>query len=277
MKQLIKATLMFIMSLSLFTAVVYAWFSVGDHTVIQPISATLSDGSAVNYEIKYYTKNNVYKYDVNTNQVLVYQASTGTYVPQSSLPINHPTYSFTNMFLHEYDPIIPENNYEKNVIVEISMALIADSLTIRNSIISDKDLSTDVVSLYPYSTSRPYYVSEAAQIQTLISKDYNNYQEGSNKYTALSTVFNSVDVNQNLIYPLYNFYQNDEYSPVLNLGSTQLTSDVSSYKLYYNFTYYDSKIDEFLAYENMMVDVDNMSFMVFFPDIKFSIVIGGNV
>jgi len=39
MKQLVKATLMFIMSLTLFTAVVYAWFTNSNESNIQPVSA----------------------------------------------------------------------------------------------------------------------------------------------------------------------------------------------------------------------------------------------
>lgn len=41
MKQLIKATLMFIASLTLFTAVVYAWFSNSNYSQIQPMNAQM--------------------------------------------------------------------------------------------------------------------------------------------------------------------------------------------------------------------------------------------
>jgi len=277
MKQLVKAALMFIMSLSLFTAVVYAWFSIGDQTHIQPISATTTDGSPIPYEIKYYTKNNVYKHDSNSNRVLVYNTNTSTYVQQSAWSIDKPSYAFNGMFMNEYDPIIDENNIEKNVIAEITIALTGDPITLRNTILADSELASEAIALYPYTTSRPYYVSEAARVQTFISKDFNNFAEGANKYQTLNTVFNSVDINQQLVYPMFSFYQDDVYHAIMDLGSTQLTTDVTLYKLYYNFSYYESKIDEILAYENLYTNIDTMSFMVFFSDIKFTIMVGGVV
>lgn len=41
MKQLVKATIMFIASLSLFTAVVYAWFTNSNESNIQPVNASM--------------------------------------------------------------------------------------------------------------------------------------------------------------------------------------------------------------------------------------------
>ena len=276
MKQLLKASIMFITSLVLFTAVVYAWFVNFDEAHVQPISATLTDGSPIPYEIKYYTKDHVYKYDVATKSVLVYDEATATYVPQRAFPIDIPAFSFSNMFTHEYDPVIEENNFDKNVIAEITMNFTGDAVTLRSKILSDISLANQAVSSYPYQTSRPYYLTEALRVQSMISKDFNGFSEGSNKFTSLNTAFNSVDVNQNLIYGMYSFYENDTYTGVVDFGNILLTNDVTSYKLYYNFTYDDTKINELLAYENMDVVVDNMNVMVFFPDIKFNIVLGGN-
>lgn len=276
MRQLIKSSVMLITSIMLFTAVVYAWFAMSNTNEVQPLSATLTDGSPIAYEIKYYTKHHIYKYDMNANSVLVYDELAGTYVAQEALSIDLPSYAFNGVFMSEYDPIIAENNLEKNVIVEITMAFDGSPITLRNSIYSDPLIGSEAVANYPYSTSRPYYVTEVSLVQTLISKDYNNFLENENKYDTLTNVFNSVDLNMNLIHPMYSFYDNQNYQARVDFGNVELTTDVTSYKIYYNFTYDEAMINQFLATENISVDIDLMSYIVFFQDVKFSIVIGGN-
>ena len=276
MKQLVKSTIMFITSLVLFTAVVYAWFASFDTSHIQPVNVSVSDGSPLAYEITYYTKDHVYKYDVSTNDILIYDESTMTFIPQDALPIDGPSYAFQQMFTGEFDPIIEEYNTENNVIVEITMAFNGDPVTLKNKIFSAPETSSEAVSLYPYTTSRPYYLSEVTQVQLMVSKDYNAYATGQNKFDVLNQAFDSIDVNQNLIYPMHSFYTNDVYTGILDLGNVELTTDVTSYKFYYNFSYDDTKINDIFLNENMSLAIDNLSSMVFFSDIKFSIMIGGN-
>ena len=110
----------------------------------------------------------------------------------------------------------------------------------------------------------------------MVSKDYNLYVTGENKFDALDQAFDSLDVNQNLVYPMHSFYTNDVYTGILDFGNTEITTNVTSYKLYYNFSYYDTKINDIFLSENMSLAIDNLSSMVFFSDIKFSIMIGGN-
>lgn len=256
--------------------VTFAWFSLSDHTGVDPIEVGVTEGASLPFELRYYTKEHVYKYDPNTNSVLVYDANTSTYVTPNSSHIDSPNYTFNGVFINQYDPLIPENNLNNNVIIELFIDFnTIDPVTFQNVIAGDPFIASTAVTSFPYETSRPYYVSEATYVQTIVSKDYNNFNEGDNKYDTLDTLFNSTDVNSNLVYPKYSFYTNDVYNRTLNLGSVTLSTDISSYKLYYNFTYYETKIDSFLTYENITINVEDMNYILFFQDIKFRISVGG--
>ncbi|PKK93436.1 MAG: hypothetical protein CVV61_04700 [Tenericutes bacterium HGW-Tenericutes-6] len=276
MRSMIQSVIFLITSILLLSVAVFAWFTNTNRAHVQPLSVSVTDGSPLPYEIKYYTKDNIYKFDIPSNSVLVYDASSSSFVAQESLPIDNPSFTFNGAFMNDYDPIIEENNLEKNVIVEITIDFEGNGASIRNSLYSDKLISNFAVANYPYTTSRPYYVTEAALVQSLISKDYNNFLEGENKYDTLNNVFNQMDGNGDPIHPIYSFYQDDVYTGSVNFGNVTITSDITQYKLYYNFSYDEARIDSFLVNENIDVVIDNMSFIVFFQDVKFSIVVGGN-
>jgi len=276
MRSMIQSVIFLITSILLLSVAVFAWFTNTNRAHVQPLSVSVTDGSPIPYEIRYYTKDNVYKFDIDANSVLVFDEMSGSYVAQNALVIDQPSYAFNGTFMSDYDPLIEENNLEKNVIVEITLEFSGNAATLRNTLVSDKLLSNFAVANYPYTTSRPYYVTEAALVQSIISKDHNNFLEGENKYDTLNNVFNQMDGNGDPIHPIYSFYQDDVYTGSVNFGNVTITSDITQYKLYYNFSYDEARIDSFLVNENIDVVIDNMSFIVFFQDVKFSIVVGGN-
>lgn len=276
-KGLFIAVLQLIFSFLLLSTVIFAWFSLSDHAGVDPVEVSVTDGAPLPFEIKYYTKEHVYKYDSTSNQVLVYDTVSMTYILPEASPFDSPTYTFNGVFINHYDPIVAENNLDNNLIVELFIDFnTTEPITFENVIAADPFIASAAVTAYPYTTSRPYYASEVTYVQSFVSKDYNAFSDGDNKYDTLNTLFNQTDINSNLIYPKQSFYNNDIYGRTIDLGAVNLTTDIASYKLYYNFSYYETKIDAFLAFENITVDVDNMDHILFFQDMKFKISVGGN-
>ena len=276
MKQMLKSVIMLITSILLFTAVVYAWFTISNDSYINPVNVGVTNDFDYDFEVRYYTKDYIYRYNQEILAIEVYDTSISSWISPTDLP-GGPVYLIDGVFISQYDVLIPENNVKSNLIMEISVTFKNTApLLFSQKMISNTDLSSQVISSMNLDTSRPYYVSEVSNIQTFLSDSYNYYAEEFNKYSILNTEFNSVDGSSNLIYPKHSFYQNGSYQSTLLLGDNVIYPG-STERYYYNFSYDAQKVNQFFTAEfnSTPYDITNIPAILFFQDIQV-VLIGGN-
>ncbi|PKK99261.1 MAG: hypothetical protein CVV57_03595 [Tenericutes bacterium HGW-Tenericutes-2] len=276
MKQMLKSVIMLITSILLFTAVVYAWFTISNDSYINPVNVGVTNEFDYDFEVRYYTKDYVYRYNQEILAIQVYDTSTSSWISPTDLP-GGTVYLIDGVFISQYDVLIPENNIKSNLIMEISVTFKNTApLLFSQKMISNTDLSSQVISSMILETSRPYYVSEVSNIQTLLSDSYNHYAEEFNKYSILNTEFGLVDGSSNLIYPKHSFYQNGSYQSTLLLGDNVIYPG-STERYYYNFSYDAQKVNQFFTaeFQSTPYDITNIPAILFFQDIQV-VLIGGN-
>jgi hypothetical protein len=267
---------MFITSLSLFVTVVFAWFTLSNESNMQLANIQVVDGFSFDYEIKYYSKDYIFKFDQNLQTILVYNASTSSWVTPMNLP-GGPVYLIDGVFLSQYDILIPENNYKNNLIIELSVDFTNDvPIVVSHKLDANPAISNQVISSMILETNRAYYVSEVSNVQSLISNAYNAYSDTFNKYSILNTEFNLRDGSNNLIYPKHSFYQNNVYQSTIEFGSTVIQPN-STLNYYYNFSYDTQRVNNFFSQEfhSSVYDVSNIPMILFFQDIQM-VIYGGN-
>ena len=277
MRQMLKSVVMLITSILLFTAVVYAWFTISNDSKIQQASINITDGFSFDYEIKYYTKDYVYKNDLVSQSIQVYDTSSSSWISPMNLP-GGPVYLLDGVFISQYDVLIPENNYENNLIIEISVNFANDvPMLISQKLVADSSMSEHLVSSMSLETSRAYYVSEVSKIQSFLSDSYNAYDETFNKYEILNTEFSLKDGSNNLIYPMYSFYQDNMYRTKIELGQSVIQPE-SQLRYYYNFTYDDLRVISFFnqEFQSSTYDITSVPVILFFQDIQMIIYGGGS-
>lgn len=255
-----------------FIVVTFSWFSISDTVSTSPVNLSVSPGTFEEYEIKYYTVNSVFKYDQNIDAILVYD--------ENSLSWNLPTYdelfginyTFDGIFINQYDPLIPLNNLNNNLIIELYVKYKTDiDLTILQSVITHPSLADEAINEIGYQTSRPYFLSEVVYLQMMIDNKYQNILEGENIYNNLIADFNTLDGSNQLVYPLMPFYdESDNSLSSIDFGQTVLQGNNVENELYFylNISYYENKILEFLSSEQLEVSISNLNFIVFFQDLK---------
>ncbi|MDO9629524.1 MAG: hypothetical protein Q7I99_06455 [Acholeplasmataceae bacterium] len=277
MKQMLTSIIMLITSILLFTAVVYAWFTITNESNIKPANFDVTNEFDYDYEIKYYTNKYIYRYHQETQSIQVYDSSSSSWVSPINLP-GGPVYLIDGVFISQYDVLIPENNYKNNLIIEISIVFTNDDpMYFTQRLMSEKSISSQIASSMDLETSRAYYVSEVVNIQTFSSSSYNHYAETFNKYEILNTEFNTVNGTNNLIYPKYSFYQNNVYQPILDLGQT-FVNPGSTIRYYYNFSYDNLRVSQFFnqEFQSSTYDVTNIPMILFFQDVEMVLTGGGN-
>ena len=78
MKQMLKSVIMLITSILLFTAVVYAWFTISNDSYINPVNVGVTNDFDYDFEVRYYTKDYVYRYNQEILAIEVYDTSTSS-------------------------------------------------------------------------------------------------------------------------------------------------------------------------------------------------------
>ena len=272
MKHMLKSMIMLITSLFLFTAVVYAWFTITNESHIQPANFDVTDGFAFDYEIRYYTIDYMFKFDQVTESIQVYDTSTSSWVSPITLP-GGPVYLIDGVFISQYDVLIPENNYKDNLIIEINVNFTNDvPILISQRLFADPSRSDSVISSMTLDTSRAYYVSEVSNIQSFLSDSYNAYSDTFNKYEVLNTEFGLKDGSNNFVYPMYSFYTNNVYNETVELGQSVIQPN-SIHRYYYNFTYDDLRVNAFFnqEFQSATYDLTSIPAILFFQDIQMTI------
>jgi hypothetical protein len=246
--------------------------SISDNVSTSPVTLSVSPGTFEEYEIKYYTVNNVFKYDKNIDAILVYNENTLSWNLPTYDELFGINYTFDGIFINQYDPLIPLNNLNNNLIIELYVNYKTDiDLTILQSVITHPSLADEAINEIGYQTSRPYFLSEVVYLQMMIDNKYQNILEGENIYNNLVADFNSLDGSNQLVYPLMPFYDESENSlSSIDFGQTVLQGNNVENELYFyfNISYYENKILEFLNSEQLEVSISNLNFIVFFQDLK---------
>ncbi len=267
-KHVLIAILQLILTLSMLTMVFYAWFSLSDRSTTSPFEVQITSGISYSYKLTYYTQEAVYQYDPIDDQIKRYDTSTGLFVTSSSWPSGYHSFTSFGIFINQYDPLLSVNNTYNNIIVEMRLELENDAvMTFTNSFFADASIAAAAVSQYGYSTSRPYYASEVVYVQQMISNQYINSPVGTNLYTNLTTQFSNTTT-----YPRKSFYgTNNTYNRTLALDNITAITPNETIIIYYNFSYFESKIASFLTTENIQINVANMPYILFYQDIKIQV------
>ena len=267
-KRLIISIIQLILSSAAFVVVTFAWFSLSIQTSTGPIDLSVSPGYIDTAELTYYTFDNIYRFDDSTDSIVVYD--NGLWVTPTYTDTVDAGYPFNGIFINEYDPIIPENNINNFIFLELHLTYQVDEdKTINIDMYSDTNIGTDALNAFGYVTSRPYYLSEAIYIQTMFSTAYTAEPEGTNLFTDLST-----DFEDTLTYPLTSFYgTNDTYATSYNIEQTTLSASAPTFDiyLYFKFSYYTDKLEDIITFEDYNVSINGSDAIRLFQDIKIYI------
>lgn len=280
-KRLFMAVTGLVLSLITLIVISFSWFAISTEVQTSPLELNVGTGLIAQYEIKFYTVNKVYKYDQPSDSILVWNGS-GWVSPVYEDP-DLTSFPFSGIFLNQYDPLIDLNNVNNQVFIELKLVYDIDQdSTLSINFNSDLDIATGSISTFGYSTSRPYYLSEVLYIQQMQTNTYSANPDGNNIYNTLSSDFNQLDINENLVYPKYSFYTQIN-NPVIQ-PETYYTTSVATNSInllasaptpevyvYFKFSYIDDIIEFIISEENINIAVNNGNGIVFFQDIKIKV------
>lgn len=224
------------LALAAFTVVSFAWFAISPEVESEPIQFSTSHEFIEGYEIKFYTKNHTYKYIPEEQEIYIYDDdilySSEPYYPYVDPSIYcegsvcetpsygylDKTYQFDGIFLDIYDPLIPVNNEDNYLFVELHLDYqvpVTNYLTLQG--VSNPALATGSVFGDPTSG---HYLSEVVNIQYLSS--YTTY-ETTNTFDNLKDTF-IVNGVYSSSYPAQNFYISGVYNSTFDFtGSIELS------------------------------------------------------
>lgn len=268
-KRLIFTFVSMVLSVLTFIAATYAWFAVSSTVQNSGFDFFVDPGIVVSYEIHYYTAENIYKYSSSLGSLLVYDPDQSQYV----LP-SYETYPYTfyGIVITPYDPLIPMNNTYNNTIIEMHIQYnIEENTTVTLSSMRNISIAEDAIEgfLGAEFTGNIFYLSQVAYLQTLITSEYSETAEGTNLYNDLTSDFEAVDGNSVLIYPLFSFYAGESYVGTIDFDNFTLYAASSELFLYFNVSYYESKILDILATGDFQSTLAILPNIPFFQDITF--------
>ncbi len=245
----------------------YAWFAISSSVSNDMIGLNVTDGIFPSYEIHYYTYEHVYKYDQSSGDILVYDS--GDWVSPSYEFFPESAYPFQGIMIDQYDPLIPENNEYDSIIVGFHLYCDVNHDT-NISILgrSDTDMATDAITSFG-ETRDIHYLSQVSYLQEMSTSAYDANPEGTNIYLSLKSDFETLDGNDDLLYPLNYFYDEyDAYVTETSLGSFSLTSSTTDIYLYFNLSYNDLKIEDILTSAGAGSTLASLPAIRFYQDIE---------
>lgn len=260
-RKLVISLVQLIFALFALVATSFAWFAVSQSVESQGIDLNVVEGAITSYEIQYFTPNSVYKYNDKTNDMYIYN-SGWVLLPREG------ENSFEGVFISPFDNVIPANNLDNNLFIEIHITYDVDVNTYL--ILSARSDFTIIDELIAQS-STSNFLSEYVNIQYMTSTSYANRTVGSNIFTSLFDDFH--DENGALITPVYDFYDNSNvYQTSVDFLSTiLLTPAGSEVYLYYNFSYIESKIQALLTSLNIPLTSTGLTYVSFYQDVMLNI------
>jgi hypothetical protein len=287
-----RLTLSFIelfLALAALIVVSFAWFAANPQVSSAPLQFSISHEYVQGYEIRFFTSDHIYKFMPEYNAIYIYDDTLT--VPAYINPSEYtgevfdetPSYGyldneylFQGIFINQYDPLIPLNNANNNVFMELHLTYNIEEDV--NLLVDAKAINTfaNTTGFENPNTFGSHYLSEVSYLQYMSSLEYNSRLEGDNIFSDLQTDFAQVDVNEDLIYPLHSFYgTTDTYTTSFTFdGSVILDYEqtVPEVYIYFNFSYYEDKVDGLIqAYmtQNGITElpITTVDFLRFFQDI----------
>jgi len=295
-KRLTLSIIQLFLAFTAFIVVSFAWFVANPQVSSDPLQFSISHEYVEGYEISFFTNNHIYKFMPDQNAIYIYDdtLTVPAYVNPSeytgevfdetpSYGYWDDSYEFVGIFLNQYDPLVPVNNANSYLFIELhltyeveaDMYLLLDARSLTSM--------ADTTAFGSINNFGPHYMSEVVNIQYMTSTDYTSRLEGSNIFSDLRTDFSEVDINEDLIYPEYSFYgTTDTYSTYLDFpDSIILDADFTEIYLYFNFSYYEAKadylIDQYLTAQSLTLPLASIDYLRFFQDIVIVLRDGGEV
>jgi hypothetical protein len=267
-------------SLAAFIAVSYAWFVASTMVETDPLNFYVSHEYIESYEITFFTEKYVYRYNRSADMIEIYDTGTSSWVDPTTCVGSTCTtpsygyldrqYEFQGIFINQYDPIIPRNNENNNLFVELRLEY--DVETDRNLTIDARAIASNVSYNFGTSNFGPYYLSEVIYLQHMPSSDYALRAEGENIFFNLKEDFLEVDTSEEYIYPYLSFYgETDTYYPQFEVDTITLLHTESEVILYFNFFYYEDKIEDIILAEALTLPITTENYLRFFQDIMIII------
>lgn len=270
-QKMLLTTLSFVLSLALFVASIFAWFSTSNESAVNTQSIQVTSGTVDEFEIYFYTAQKTYKYDSFDETIYAYDETLMTWVlPEYEEP-EEQGFAFSGIIMSQYDPLIEENNIYNSIAIEIRVN--HESLESENAILSLKsNISIASEAIVEFAPETAYYLSRFVFIQHFITDDYATRTEGTNLFFTLTDRFEETDINDDPTYPLKDFYdENDLYQPRLPLAQVLFDSESEETWLYFNITYYEEKIEETFFAGITEPTLDNINTIRFFQDLVFQL------
>lgn len=289
-KRLLLSLIQLFLSAAAFIVVSFAWFVTSTTVESDSLPFDVSHEYIEDYEIRFFTKNNIYKYINQSDGIYIYNGSN--YVDPSTCVESvcdtpsygywDDSYDFVGIFLNQYDPFIPVNNEDNYLFAELHLTYEVEA---DMNLLLDARSFTSMANTSAFGTSNfgPHYMSEVINIQYMTSTSYTSRLEGTNIFYDLKDDFNAVDINEDLIYPIYNFYGAlDTYASYFDFTDPIiLESEATEIYIYFSFSYYETKVDyfinQYLTTESLTLPLTSIDFLRFFQDIVIVIKDGGEV
>jgi len=262
-----------ILSFFAFVVVTFAWLTISTQVDNSNIALSVDPGIIETSRFRIYAFDNVFQYDRTSNSLKVYSSEeliSPTYIDPDDV-----AYAFKGIIINQYDPIIAENNFYNNIIIEIKLTYdVTANTTLNLTALSDTSIATEALAEFdPLDIYTDYYLSEVSNIQSLI------YDAGaSNPYaaTAMDQMYNTFTTifENTTTYPSDTFYTGvpETYTSSISFDDLSLvTTSSEPIYIYFNISYYESKIQSFLAFDPQNIDLENIAFIRFFQDITFKI------
>jgi hypothetical protein len=268
-KKMLLSTLSFVLSLVLFVASVFAWFSTTNESAVQTQSIQVTSGTFEDYDMYFYTAKRVYKFQSIDETIYTYDETLMSWVLPAYEEPEEQGFAFSGIIMSQYDPLIEQNNIDNNIVVEIRVN--HDSIDNENAILSLKsNIGIASEAIVEFAPETAYYLSRFVFIQQFITDDYASRSEGTNLFSTLTDRFEETDINDDPIYPLLDFYdENDAFQSRLPLANVQFGSETQETWLYFNISYYEQKIEDTFFSGLTEPTLDNIETIRFFQDLVF--------
>ncbi|XMB72037.1 hypothetical protein RJI07_08005 [Mycoplasmatota bacterium WC30] len=239
-KKLILSFISMVISILTFVVAAFAWFNTSTIVNQSPFDLIISPGIFTDYQVHYYTQENVYRLSDDYIAHTPTDTSIEKYVSASQTWVA-PTYSsgddigsFDGILMKQFDPLIEANNFYNNLIMEIYFTYdVNPNTSVSISALVDNTLAgTLPVDLDDFNS---HYLSEALDIQHTSFVGITDYAYGvggrtetTNLYASLTTLFED-----EITYP-----KTDFGSPIddIDFGNMILSGSGTRY-IYFNFVY----------------------------------------
>ncbi|MBN2504465.1 MAG: hypothetical protein JXB20_03875 [Bacilli bacterium] len=274
-KRLILSLASLFFSLAVFAFSTYAWFAISSSVSNSPIGLEVDSGFITDAEIRFFTLDDVFKYDDTVNSIKSWDGDSWE-TPIYSYPEDI-GYAFEGIILKQYDSFIEIYNDYNSVYVELYLQYeVEEDTPVLIELVSDTSLATSALTAFGVSSEDAVYFSEVVQVQTLVDKTgtyaFDTYETSpgvlrTDSYDMFDTL--RVLFDDEVTYPIKTFYGlTDTYSGSLNLATTTLYAADSPGEmyLYFNLAYYADKVE---LLEN------GSGYTRFFQDIVITIIENG--